>query len=96
LDQLKRAAFSTTPGKLTPFQPTSDGVMIVYVKAKLPVDQAKMQSELPTFVNNARRVRQQEAFDLWLRHEVEVGLRDTPIARPKAPPTLGSAATAKS
>jgi len=96
LDQLKRAAFSTAPGKLTPFQPTSDGVMIVYVKAKLPVDQAKMQSELPTFVNNARRVRQQEAFDLWLRHEVEVGLRDTPIARPKAPPALGSAATAKS
>lgn len=94
LDQLKRTAFSTAPGKVAPFQPTSEGGMIVYVKAKLPLDQAKMDSELPKFVNNARRMRQQEAFDMWLRHEAQVGL--PPIAQPKAPPALGSAGAAKS
>jgi hypothetical protein len=96
LDQLKRTAFSTAPGKLSPFQPTAEGGMILYAKAKLPLDQAKMDAELPNFANNARRLRQQEAFDMWLRHEVDIGLRDTPLARPKAPPTLGSAGAAKS
>jgi hypothetical protein len=96
LDQLKRATFSTAPGKVTPLQPLSEGAMIVYVKTRLPVDQAKMQSELPNFVNNARRLRQKEAFDMWLRHEIDVGLRDTPVGQPKRPPALGSAASAKS
>ena len=90
--QLKQAAFTTAPGKLSSFQPTSEGGMLLYVKAKLPLDQAKMQAELPTFVANLRRSRQQEAFDNWLRRESDIGLANTPpFARPKAPPVMGQA-----
>jgi peptidyl-prolyl cis-trans isomerase D len=92
LNQLKQAAFSTEAGKISSFQPSGEGGMLLFVKAKLPLDQAKMQTELPNFVSNLRRSRQQEAFDNWLRRESEIGLIDTPIARPKPPPAMGSGA----
>jgi hypothetical protein len=92
LNQLKQAGFSTLPGKISPAQQASDGFFVLYVKAKLPVDQAKMQADLPNFVNSVRRGRQQEAFDEWLRRESERGLRETPIFQPP-PPNMGSAAS---
>ena len=94
LSQLKQAAFATSPGQLAhSLVPTSDGVMVLYVKAKLPVDVAKMQADLPNFVTSLRRTRQQEAFDDWLRKEMEKGLRDIPIfSQPRQPPVMGTAA----
>ncbi len=89
LAQLKQAAFSTQPGKASPLIPTAEGFLVLYVKEKLPLDQAKMQQDLPGFTAAVRRSRQQEAFDDWFRREAERGLRDTPIAQP-APPALGS------
>jgi hypothetical protein len=92
LTQLKQAGFGTPPGKISPTLQASDGFFVLYVKAKLPVDQAKMQADLPTFVNSVRRGRQQEAFDEWLRHESERGLRNTPIFQ-RPPSNMGSAAS---
>ena len=92
LGQLKNAAFSTQPGKASPFFGMSQGAAIVYVKAKLPVDSAKLQTELPAYTAQLRRERQQEAFDDWLRKESERGLRDTPLNRPQPQPKTGGAA----
>jgi len=92
LNQLKQAAFGTTPGKVSPFEPTSEGGMILFVKAKLPIDPAKMEAELPAYVSNLRANRQSEAFNDWLRKEIDKGLRDTPVGRPAPPPNIGSAA----
>src|SRR6266481_1077025 len=39
---LKDIAFSTLPGKASGFHETNEGGIIVYVKAKLPLDEAKM------------------------------------------------------
>jgi hypothetical protein len=90
LTQLKQAAFGTQPGKLSPPMQAVDGFFVLYVKNKLPLDQEKMKADLPAFVNNVRRERQQEAFDEWLRREVERGLLDTPLFH-RSPPNLGSA-----
>jgi len=92
LTQLKQLAFSTTPGKVAPFQPTMEGGVVLYVKEKLPLDESKAQAEIPTFVTNLRRARQQEAFEDWFRKEAEKALSQTPAGQQKAP-TLGSAAT---
>jgi hypothetical protein len=92
LTQLKQAGFGTPPGKISPALQATDGFFVLHVKAKLPVDQAKMQADLPTFVNSVRRGRQQEAFDEWLRRESERGLRDTPIFQ-RPPPNMGTAAS---
>lgn len=91
LTQLKQLAFSTTPGKAAPFQPTIEGGLVLYVKEKLPLDETKAQAEIPTFVTNLRRARQQEAFEDWFRKEVDKALRDTPAGQQK-PPAMGSAA----
>lgn len=90
LTQLKQLAFSTTPGKVSNFQSTPEGGLILYVKNKLPVDQTKAQTELPTFVTSLRRSRQQEAFEDWFRRQEETGLRDTPVGQPKNPPSMGA------
>jgi hypothetical protein len=90
LTQLKQMAFATDPGKVSVFQPTSDGGALLFVKAKLPVDPAKLRAELPEFVNYVRQTRQNEAFNEWFRRQAERGLRDTPLAAPKPPPAMGS------
>jgi hypothetical protein len=92
LNQLKQAAFTTTPGKPSTFQSTPEGGFILFVKEKLPLDEAKAQTELPTFVASLRRARQQEAFEEWFRKEAENGLRDTPVGQNRNPPSMGSSA----
>ncbi|MGD0262640.1 MAG: peptidylprolyl isomerase [Verrucomicrobiota bacterium] len=89
LNQFKQISFSTPLGKPSPFQPTADGGLIVYVKAKLPLDEAKMNASLPAFSNAVRQSRQNEAFNDWFRREAERGLRDTPLARHEATPSMG-------
>jgi hypothetical protein len=95
LNQLKQITFSTSPGRVSPFQMTAEGGLIVYVKSKLPLDQAKMTATLPAFANYVRQNRQNEAFNAWFRKEAERGLRDTPIARQDQPPALKQGPKAK-
>jgi hypothetical protein len=85
LNQFKQLAFSTAPGKISNFQMTGEGGLILYVKAQLPLDPAKMKTDLPAFVARVRQVRQNEAFNQWFRKEAERGLRDTPLNRPQTP-----------
>lgn len=92
LSQLKQAAFGTSPGKASPAFSTSQGAVILYVKAKLPLDPAKLQTDLATYTAQVRRKWQQEAFDDWLRKETERALRDTPFFRPQTPAPTGTAA----
>ena len=91
MTQLKQLAFSTSPGKVSAFQPTMEGGLVLYVKEKLPLDESKAQTEISTFVTNLRRARQQEAFEDWFRKEAEKALRQTPAGQQK-PPSMGSTA----
>jgi len=95
LSQYKQFSFTTPIGRASPFQQTSDGGLIVYVKEKLPLDEAKMNASLPAFANYVRQNRQSEAFNEWFRKVAEKGLRDTPIAHPPPTPSLSSAPKAK-
>jgi hypothetical protein len=88
LNQFKQITFTTPLGKPSPFQMTSQGGLIVYVKTKLPLDEVKMGASLSVFGNAVRQNRQNEAFNDWFRREAEKGLRDTPLARQQATPTM--------
>src|SRR2546422_2862190 len=68
---LKELAFSTPPGKVSQFQLTRDGGLILHVKSKLPMDQEKLNKELPAFVNYVRQSRQNEAFNTWFNREAK-------------------------
>jgi len=95
LNQFKQIAFSTSPGQVSPFQPTMQGGLIVYVKSKLPLDTAKMNANLPAFANYVRQNWQTEAFNAWFRKEAERGLQDTPLARQERQPALAPSSKAK-
>jgi hypothetical protein len=79
LSQLKRAAFSTPPGKVSPFVPTAEGGFVVYVQSLLPVDQTAKATDFPKFLAEVRRSRLNEAFNLWIVNELNRELPNTPF-----------------
>jgi len=84
LNQLKQAVFTTPVGKTSDFVATSEGGFIVYVQSRLPMDQAKMNSDLPRYTAALRRERQSEAFGQWVNLEASRQLRSTPAFREQA------------
>ncbi len=84
LGQVKQAAFTTASGHVSKFQPTSEGGFVLFVQQVLPIDVTKKNSELPQFLGQVRRARQNEAFNLWLQGEANRELRDTPFYQKQA------------
>ncbi|HVM47518.1 MAG TPA: peptidylprolyl isomerase [Candidatus Acidoferrum sp.] len=96
MNQLKQTAFSTPVGKVSPFQMTTDGGMILYVKSRLPIDQQQMEAAMPSFIASVRQSRQGEAFNEWFSKQVQVGLRDTPVFnQPRPAPTMAPGGNAR-
>jgi hypothetical protein len=95
LNQYTQLAFTTPPGKVSNFQMTTEGGLIVYVKAKLPLDETKITASLPAFMNAVRQNRQNEAFNDWFRREAEKGLANIPAFRQQTPPSLSPGPSTK-
>lgn len=72
LNAVKSAASGLAPGKVSEFVPTRTGGFIVYLEDKVPVDDSRVQQELPDFMANLRRERQYQAFNDWLRKQMEL------------------------
>ena len=79
--QFLQVALSMPVGQVSPFVPTMDGGMVLYVKEKLPLDEKKIAAELPGFLTTLRQTRQREAFEQWFSHEAPQALADTPVVR---------------
>ena len=79
VNQLKQAAFTTQAGHMSQFMLTEDGGFVLFVQSFLPVDEAMKSVELPKFLTQLRRGRENEAFNLWLQAEANRELRDTPV-----------------
>jgi len=97
LNLLKQLAFTTSPGKASGFQWTAEGGVVLFVKAKLPVDEAKLKIELPNYIAAVRQQRQQEAFQLWFQQEFSRNVRAL-LAQPQQqpPPNLSTRGAKKS
>lgn len=83
LSYLKRVAFETTPGQVGQVLPSNDGAAVVYVQAKLPVDEAKMKANLAEFTRSVHQVRRSEVFNEWFRREAEQAFRTLPYFQQK-------------
>lgn len=83
LSYLKRVAFETAPGQVGPVLPSNDGAAVVYVQAKLPIDEAKMHASLPEFTRNVHQVRRSEVFNVWFQREAEQAFRTLPYFQQK-------------
>ena len=86
---LKEAAFTTPLGKPSRFFPTSEGGFVLSPQTLEPIDPAKKSADLPLFLQQVRRGRQNQAFNAWLQTEVGHELGHNPAfvemtsARPK-------------
>ena len=66
---LKNVALSLKPGTTGPFLQTPEGGFIVFLRAKLPVDETKMRAEMPGFLASLRQYQQNEAFSRWVQQQ---------------------------
>ncbi len=90
LRTLQQLAFEMKPGEVSRILPSAEGAMLVHLRERKPADEAKMQAELPEFVRRLRVYRQNEAFNQWLRKQVEQAKvtppqKDTPTPGPAGP-----------
>jgi hypothetical protein len=67
----KQAAFSVNAGKSSEFVPTTDGGFVLSVRMRLPLDETRMKADLPKYTASIRQTRQNEAFNLWFRKQIE-------------------------
>ena len=73
-ERLQEAAFALPNDQCSKFIPTADGGFIVYVKERLPVDEAKMKAELPVYLKRMREQRQVAAFQEWMQRQLQLHL----------------------
>jgi hypothetical protein len=83
VDQFKRVVFATAPGQVTPMMPASDGAFMALVQAKLPLDQAEMEKNLPAFTRTVQQVRRSEVFNEWFRVEANKAFATVPYFQEK-------------
>jgi hypothetical protein len=69
--EVQRTAFELAPGQLSGFLRTRDGGMVVYLRAKAQLDEAKMKAEIPAFTDQVRRRREYMAFNEWIGQETQ-------------------------
>jgi hypothetical protein len=90
LRMLQQFAFELKPGEVSQILPSAEGAMLVHLRERKPVDEAKMRTELPEFTRRIRVYRQNEAFNQWLRKQIEQARvqppqKDTPSPTPGQP-----------
>jgi len=97
LNLIKQMAFTTSPGKVSGFQWTAEGGVVLFVKSKLPIDEARLKTDLPNYASALRQQRQQEAFQIWFQQEFTRNVR-AQLAQPQQqpPPNLSSRGAKKS
>jgi hypothetical protein len=84
--QLRSLLFSLEAGQATSFMPNPpDGGFIAYAKQRLPIDEAKMKTELPKFTAEMRYSRQNEVFNNWFRKQVEKAAPGLPTLNRQQP-----------
>jgi len=83
MGDLKQAAFTTTPGHVSRFFQTAEGGFVMFVQKIAPVDAVKKAADLPAFISQLRRGRENEAFNIWVNNEASRELGGIPVFKPQ-------------
>jgi hypothetical protein len=67
LDTLQNIVATLPVGKASDFVATADGGLVLHLKAKLPVDEARLKTELPEFLAHQRDQRMSAAYSEWFQ-----------------------------
>lgn len=82
LRQIQNVVGNLEVGKASPFVPGMGGGFILYLRGKMPIDEPKMKKELGEYTAMYAMQKQNEAFGLWFRKQME--RVDLPITRKQA------------
>jgi hypothetical protein len=74
----RRRSFPLPVGQSSKFIPTPEGGLVAYVKERLPVDEARMEKELPFYLARMREQRQIAAFQEWFTRQIQLRLIPPP------------------
>jgi hypothetical protein len=88
LRTLQQFAFVLKPGEVSQILPSAEGAMLVHLRERKPADEAQMRTDLPEFTRRIRVYRQNEAFNQWLRKQIEQA-RVQPPQKETPSPTPG-------
>ncbi len=70
--RLKSILLNLEPGKISTYTPNPpEGGYVVYARARLPMDETKLKTELPKFLAELRYQKQNEIFNQWFRKQLE-------------------------
>jgi hypothetical protein len=73
VNRLKSVLLSLEPGKVSGYSPNPpDGGYVVYMRGKLPMDDAKLRAELPAFLAKLRYEKQNLLFNIWFSKQAEL------------------------
>jgi len=86
LSLLKDVAFTLAPGKTSGFMQSRDGGLVLHVVSRDPVDEARLKTELPAFIERLREERRREASNEWFRKELSLAQITGPLAPKKENP----------
>ena len=67
---LQNLAFAMTPGEVSDVSDISEGAGVLYLKAYEDVDEAKMNEDLPDFIDELRQSRRNETFSAWIQQQL--------------------------
>ena len=67
LDTLQNIVATLPVGKASDFIVTEDGGFVLHLKAKLPVDEARLKEEMPEFLARQRDQRMSAAYSEWFQ-----------------------------
>jgi len=71
LSVIKDHALTLSPGQVSGFVMTRDGGLVVQLVSRQPMDEARLKTELPAFLERARQNQQRQALGEWSRRETE-------------------------
>ena len=67
---LQDLAFAMAPGAMSDISDTSDGAGILFLQDYVDVDEAKMNEDLPDFIEELRQSRRNETFSAWIQQQM--------------------------
>jgi hypothetical protein len=84
--RLKSILLNLEPGKISTYTPNPpEGGYVVYARAKLPMDETKLKTELPKFLSELRYQKQNEIFNQWFRKQLDAAKLPLPNRQQRRP-----------
>jgi hypothetical protein len=80
---LVRLSYEMPVNQMSPVERTATGNLLLFLKARSPVEESVVQRDMPAFLTTQREQRQYAAFILWLGREMQAHL-SRPAPKPSA------------